>query len=1365
MMMSEPKISEIIRYTSGYSAQVDLNLWYRNNVQNLATVRRYRPIKAHRVAFERVARATNVKDKRCYLLTGNYGTGKSHLCLMLANYFAYPSDFAPIKEFLDNYASVDPVKAEELRSRRAKGRYLIALCPTDATDDFAEVVLRAVLEALDEEGLADELETPYHQALAKLESLEQETKAGTAIVPYYELFEKQLKSKYPRLTMGALKTRLAGLDREALQIFRALHEEILRTPFVFKGANLSAILETTLASKEFGKNFEGIVVFWDEFGEALKVPGRIDVNVFRQFAQLCAHEDPNRARLIFIGTTHRSFASYSREWDPKEFAKVSDRIEPVNLTPEGVEDVIAAIVSPRKDHPLWKEKVLPRAGIFDTFLTACEQNDIFDWLPAPVKRERIIENIYPMHPMATYSVIELSQRVASNNRTVFTFFASESEEGFEEGSYLWHIHNTPIEGESGLNFYTVDLLTIYFADRLHSTNVDLSPTSKEVLRNYEGALRELKRAAQDSLFPADELTHRLLQTMLVYDLIGINISLDNLLFGLHIPSGQKQMVRHRLQELADKQVIYYDKLNDLYEFRRSDLVDLDGLIEDYKREEADKLAHLAVELEAAVPLAKKDQYLEAKRYNNAYGEDKQLVRRFVLPQDLQAPRYFEDLERTIEDEIARDGDFEGVALYVLCETLEDIAKAKDLVTRNPSQRIVVAIPQEPISIRQAILNYKAVQHIKGSPQARDFTPQDNANLHDRETMYTNELLRLRNQMLDNRQVDWHGQHGVALAIEPTKQDQPASQAMESIYLKHSRFRHDDFNKTHNVRNFTKAHLSIAEAVNALLQHTRDLVINTNQAANRGEIRYLERCLYQQGILRQVKKVGDDIYCKVERDLGKFEPHIPALADMIREVQGVGVDERINLRQFIARYKHPPYGLGRIGLSILFATLLRYFGDTIKIKKDEAAVADLHVSDFEMVADIVQGNYPYAFIKYRDIRPGERKLINGVYTVFAPTAGAVQKDVTAAAAHQALKDWYAQQPGVCKVLSFYSDPIHETARRFLETMQFIYARDPHAFILQELQTAFGYEPDELVTETRAEEIIEGLRSCREQVEGTLSRVQQTISQGIKDLFGVTQNTWDDIADGVKAWYNSLDSNQRDASAPWHTHESKPLIVMLADPSQVRDIFMERLPETQGYDVGKVAGWGTDKIQEYLKKIREGKAVVEANKIKVPSPQPPVLKGHYEEKRPGVYSYRGPLTLTIEHEDPNVTVLITDNGQSPLVPGPEIGEFIGKKTIRIHELAATRPNPTIKYVARDAEGNYGIEHTLRFIDETIKYAISVPQPKLIKEADIPINTFFPPDGEALRTFCRTLFEAVRSHNVVSAEELQEIVTDALNKVLKE
>jgi len=587
------KIVELIKTNPGYAAQVDLNLWFVNSAQNLATLRRYKPITSHRQAFQQVAGALDNKDKRVYLVTGNFGTGKSHLCLMLANYLAYPSDQSDIAQFLDNYAQEDPAAADKLRARRKKGRYLVALCDYDSTDDFGEVVLRAVLDPLQQAGLADVLDTPYEEARRKLAQLEEEQKSGEALVDYYGLFEQQLPNHLPGVKMRKFKDRLyPQMDRTALDVFKRLHQEILRTPFTYEAGNLSAILRSTLRSEPFREGFEGIVVFWDEFGYTLSDPNRLSLNVFQQFAQLCAEYDPTRGKLIFVATAHKDFSAYSPAWAAEDYSKISDRVVQVNLLPEGLEDVIGAVVSPDTTHPLWQQEVMPKADpIWSQWVPASKSSGIFDWLVAkpPVFRKKILEGVYPLHPMATYGVIELAQEVASQNRTVFTFFSSEKEDIFEEGSYLWYVHNHTITDAHGqLQFYTVDRLFDYFRTRLHTANPDLTPQAKERISNYEASRTQLQRARnQNPLDLADEdRINRMLRTMLIYDLIdNVHNSLENVAFGLNLPPSERPVLKSQLEELVKFGVVHRNPTTQLYEFRRSDIFDVDRAVEEYKREE------------------------------------------------------------------------------------------------------------------------------------------------------------------------------------------------------------------------------------------------------------------------------------------------------------------------------------------------------------------------------------------------------------------------------------------------------------------------------------------------------------------------------------------------------------------------------------------------------------------------------------------------------------------------------------------------------------------------------------------------------------------------------------------------------------
>ncbi|MDZ7695881.1 MAG: hypothetical protein U5R49_02780 [Deltaproteobacteria bacterium] len=123
------KISDVVKLKSGYANFVELKSAFEAARENADRMAMYRPTKAHRVAFERICRGVyQPNDKKFYLLSGSYGTGKSHLCLMTANFLSRSSGDPEIAGFYANYAGLDPEKAKMLKNIRKDGQYLVAIC-------------------------------------------------------------------------------------------------------------------------------------------------------------------------------------------------------------------------------------------------------------------------------------------------------------------------------------------------------------------------------------------------------------------------------------------------------------------------------------------------------------------------------------------------------------------------------------------------------------------------------------------------------------------------------------------------------------------------------------------------------------------------------------------------------------------------------------------------------------------------------------------------------------------------------------------------------------------------------------------------------------------------------------------------------------------------------------------------------------------------------------------------------------------------------------------------------------------------------------------------------------------------------------
>jgi hypothetical protein len=139
------KIAEVIKLRSGYANFVELKSSFEEAQENAERMAMYRPTKAHRQAFERIVRGVyQPTDKKFYLLSGSYGTGKSHLCLMTANFLSRSSGDPQISGFYENYARLDADKAQMLKNIRKDGQYLVAICDYHSGGKFEDVVLRAL---------------------------------------------------------------------------------------------------------------------------------------------------------------------------------------------------------------------------------------------------------------------------------------------------------------------------------------------------------------------------------------------------------------------------------------------------------------------------------------------------------------------------------------------------------------------------------------------------------------------------------------------------------------------------------------------------------------------------------------------------------------------------------------------------------------------------------------------------------------------------------------------------------------------------------------------------------------------------------------------------------------------------------------------------------------------------------------------------------------------------------------------------------------------------------------------------------------------------------------------------------------------
>ncbi|MEW6180944.1 MAG: chitobiase/beta-hexosaminidase C-terminal domain-containing protein [Chloroflexota bacterium] len=1363
------RIRDIIKINSGYTSYVDLYEEYYDIVKNRGRMERYKPIAAHRQAFEKIANALNPLDRRFYFLSGSYGTGKSHLLLMLANYFANPSDVPEIEAFFKNYENAQSEvllkpgeilkerKAASLKEARKSGRYLVALCKYSLNLDFEGALLRALEDALRDDETDILVDSHYREALRRIKNWE----ARRIESRFFSDLEAAISKLYPDWTINDLVDGLEKFDDQALSAFKMCFKQVTDTEFAYEKDNLRDIISDLLQTPQFKERYKGIVFLYDEFGAAIDA-NLVNYTTLLDFAQYCANSTLEKGgTVVFIGTGHKAFRNHGQIGDLNA-ETLEARVTEIGLQTQGMEDIIAAIVQPKKDSPAW-QAVQSQSGKFTWFSGECNRLRLFNWLSAPKIKNNIIENIYPMHPLATFALLRLAGEAGSDNRSVFKFFAPEFETG-EEGwanvqpySYPWFIENHDVIEQGKLALYTADLLVDYFKDSLKATNSRLVDRVKNAVINYEATLRELNayvaRQNQQQLFDtADELMLRIIKAMLVNEIastpdVTIANTAQNIEFALdYVSVEEKAQVESRLKLLCDAGVLFNN--HGVYELVRGDRKDVLRLVEQYKANPANRPTNLLGSFLKFNPLKGDEIYLEAKDYNAAYSEDKRLKVVFATPAQLTQKQlvngvslsFFAALEQERRSVANRSDAYEGVAVYVFCENDQDIDAAKKAVAHNDQPRVVVAIPRSPVAVYDAIFTLNALDSDWFKKQSQNFSPYEKAEEKKIRDEALKVLAEAKTAYFTNSKVYWFAQGGAEVPVQEDKRHDAANRMVQALYgARRNTFGHNEFNKSHiNLTGQVRA--IFKEAGNILCDLSQPIRVNWSWPDNRGGTKYLRKCFVDHQALRVLRVEGDVRYLEAEKDIPKFRAALPAYAHLLESLASLEGKGQVNLLKFIEPY-FEEFGQGEIAVTLMLLLARRFYGDGLRFKREPNNLTDIQFTSTEDMLALVQGQYPSAVILFEPVSAEEQAYFAKVTQIFTNQPAPAGKTYTISEAYQTVTAWWDHLPIIARSLGFYQEEEKPLAEAFSQAK----TKDPFHFIKHDLMELLGQVPGEALTSAKLIHIEVYLKNFKAVAEAIQANVEEEILKKVAEVFGIPSHLDLDIQEAFRNWYNGLSSIQKDLTVSYHNNDSKPL-VKFTSYANIRELLFKTLPEA--YGLGSVETWMSNYVDIYVGRIRNGKAHIETN-----APQISQLKLKFENdlsQHGNQVTYQGKLILHADTEDGQGVIYYTVDGSDPAT-SPQRSKLSPGDTITI------QGNRKVKLVVADEKGNYSAVKTIEAIDELEKYKIVRPMQSAFEDA---VTFVFPPNKDAARITLRSLLNELSKAGFYQAGELEDEVLQALD-----
>lgn len=164
------RMRELVQVQGGFKPSVRLPSDFFDEQLNRHFVESYIPTQETLDIFMSVRDSLQPNsEQRARSFVGTYGTGKSDLMLMIANYVTRSADAPLLAPFFQRLRHLNQAKADAIyNARLGKLPFLLVLLQADTAVTFSSFVLNGLVDSLKEANLEQILGKTYYQAALDL---------------------------------------------------------------------------------------------------------------------------------------------------------------------------------------------------------------------------------------------------------------------------------------------------------------------------------------------------------------------------------------------------------------------------------------------------------------------------------------------------------------------------------------------------------------------------------------------------------------------------------------------------------------------------------------------------------------------------------------------------------------------------------------------------------------------------------------------------------------------------------------------------------------------------------------------------------------------------------------------------------------------------------------------------------------------------------------------------------------------------------------------------------------------------------------------------------------------------------------------
>lgn len=666
-------LNEIIEISRGFQSSV--NISYDLNNEN--KIRSFIPTTSALEIITNIISSTATNStERAKILAGAYGRGKSHIILVTLAILKNSYKKKVFDDILQRLKKIDEDAYKIINNYITSKSKMLPVIISGSSTNLTQTFVNALQQALSSAGLDDIMPDTNYKSVLDTIAMWQKSYPET-----YLQFTKKIKVK-----ADAFLAMLGDHDIKAYQTFVKLYPE-LTAGSIFNPFACSDVAEVYEKVSEVicECGYSGLYVVYDEFGKYLEssiaTATESETLFLQNFAEKCKRSGKHQMHILLI--CHKDITNYIDMNLPQEkingWMGISGRFEHIDLHNNFSQmyEIISAAIE--KNPNAWENFCKSHKSVFDDLIKTYSVNDMFGTDEVSVKEN--VLGCYPLHPTTTFVLPRLSEKVAQNERTLFTFLSAD-----QKNTLVEFVEKCDDEFAFVTPDYLYDYFEVQFKKELNSS---------DIFKIYQLAASILKKVQKGSL--QSKIIKAIAIMYIIEEFETYPPTIDNIVKTFNCSVSDSREINDAINDLINNScIVYLKRSNGYLKLKESSGVN----IRDEIQNRIDSLKNTKTTGEI-LKLLSGENYLYPVKYN----DDHCITRYFEFQ--------FVDADKINQNEIELfDNDASGLVRAVFFQSQKEFEMVSNRKVKCSNTQIVTVMPKSFYDISPIAYEYRAVCELR-----------------------------------------------------------------------------------------------------------------------------------------------------------------------------------------------------------------------------------------------------------------------------------------------------------------------------------------------------------------------------------------------------------------------------------------------------------------------------------------------------------------------------------------------------------------------------------------------------------------------------------------------------------------------------